>query len=55
MMIENQFGVKLIINKSQRSKLGAVFPIDDICKSDGSTFCIANPEGLLVFPFLTSD
>ncbi|XP_063717273.1 uncharacterized protein LOC134844498 [Symsagittifera roscoffensis] len=45
MMIENQFGVKLIINKSQRSKLGAVFPIDDICKSDGSTFCITNPEG----------
>ena len=41
-----QSGVKLVIKTSQSDKLNTVVDVQNICREDGSTFCIIWPKGI---------
>ena len=43
--LHSQFGVKLILGEFQHGILDKVFDMQQICKSDGSSFCIFNQLG----------
>ncbi|XP_075257398.1 uncharacterized protein LOC142349603 [Convolutriloba macropyga] len=49
MQIYLRFGTRLLVNHLQYKKLNNVFDMEQICKSDASTFCIGLPKVLSEF------
>ena len=47
--INLQFGIKLVFNPWQRNLLSSAIYVQEMCKYDGSTFCLVLPKSKLIY------